>query len=237
VSSPEGSLRCAAIVACAGSAVRMGAGTDKLLLTLRDREVVAWTVQALDASSLLERLVVVASESNLERIAAILDGLPTRLPLELVVGGARRQDSVRIAMQHLAATDPPDLVLIHDGARPLVSEDLIRRSIEAATVYGAATCALPLRNACKETDGKGFVRRSIERAPLVSVQTPQAFRFDFLARAHQAGVEQGAVVDDDAELIERLGLPVRVVEGEYRNVKITTPDDLPVIEAHLASTR
>src|SRR5258708_6671677 len=99
----------------------MGAGVDKLLLRLRDREVVAWTVEALDQSPLLDSLLVVVSEANLDRIAEVLSGLPTRLPLELLVGGARRQDSVRIAVQHLAATRPPDLVLIHDGARPLVS--------------------------------------------------------------------------------------------------------------------
>src|SRR5947209_15322739 len=108
----------------------MGGDTDKLLMDLRGRELVAWTVSALDACPRLDHLVVVASEANLDRVAAVLDGLPTRLPLELVLGGARRQDSVRRALEHLAPAEP-EFVVIHDGARPLVSVDLLERCIDA----------------------------------------------------------------------------------------------------------
>jgi len=210
----------------------MGGDNDKLLWQLRDRPVVAWSVLALDSCPLVESITVVASEHNLEDLAAVLDQLPTSLPLELTLGGARRQDSVARAVEHMAAA-APEMVVVHDGARPLVSSDLLVRVIEAATEHGAATAALPLRNACKEIDEAGFVRRSIERASLVAIQTPQAFRFDVLRRAHEEGRRQGAVVDDDAELVERLGLPVKVVDGDYRNIKITTTHDLPVLEAHV----
>jgi len=211
----------------------MGSDGDKLLLALRDRPVVAWAALALDACPLLDRVVVVASEHNLEQIAAVFDQLETALPLDLVIGGARRQDSIARAVEHLSS-DAPEYVVIHDGARPLVSSELLGKVIEAAAEHGAATAGLPLKNACKEVDDQGFVRRSIERSTLVSVQTPQAFRFETLARAHALGREQGAVVDDDAELVERMGEPVKVVAGEYRNIKITTLDDLPLVEAHLA---
>jgi len=209
----------------------MGGENDKLLWRLRDRPVVAWSVLALDRCPLVESITVVASEHNLEEVASVLDDLPTSLPLELTLGGARRQDSVARAVEHMAAA-APELVVVHDGARPLVSSDLLVRVIEAAAEHGAATAGLPLMNACKEIDEASFVRRSIERASLVSIQTPQAFRFDVLRRAHAEGRLQGAVVDDDAELVERLGLPVKVVEGDQRNIKITTMHDLPVLEAH-----
>jgi 2-C-methyl-D-erythritol 4-phosphate cytidylyltransferase len=212
----------------------MGAAGDKLLLRLRDRPVVAWSVAALDACPEIEALVVVASEHNLEDIAEVVDHLSTRLPLDLVIGGARRQDSVERAVAELAKLSP-EIVLVHDGARPLVSTDLLGRVINAAREHGAASAGLPLKNACKEIDDSGFVTRSIERSSLVSIQTPQAFHYEVLARAHREGRAQGAVVDDDAELVERLGLPVKIVDGEYRNIKITTPEDIPVLEAHLAA--
>jgi 2-C-methyl-D-erythritol 4-phosphate cytidylyltransferase len=212
----------------------MGLQSDKLLLRLRDRPVVAWAVLALDGCRLVESITVVASEHNLEELARVLDELPTTLPLELVLGGPRRQDSVGRAVHHLAGVSP-ELVVVHDGARPLVSSELLCKVIEAGEEHGAATAALPLKNACKEVDDAGFVKRSVERSSLVSVQTPQAFRFDILRRAHEEGQRTGAVVDDDAELVERLGLPVKVVDGEYSNIKITTGDDLPLLEAHVTS--
>lgn len=211
----------------------MGLQSEKLLLRLRDRPVVAWAVLALDGCRLVESITVIASEHNLEELARVLDELPTTLPLELVLGGPRRQDSVARAVQHLAKA-APELVVVHDGARPLVSSELLCNVIEAGEEHGAATAALPLKNACKEVDDAGFIKRSIERSSLVSVQTPQAFRFDVLKRAHDEGRRTGAVVDDDAELVERLGLPVKVVEGEYRNIKITTVDDLALLEAHVS---
>jgi 2-C-methyl-D-erythritol 4-phosphate cytidylyltransferase len=212
----------------------MGVESDKLLLRLRDRPVVAWAVLALDGCRLVESITVIASEHNLEELARVLDELPTTLPLELVLGGPRRQDSVARAVQHLAKSSP-ELVVVHDGARPLVSSELLCNVIEAGEAHGAATAALPLKNACKEVDDAGFVKRSIERSALVSVQTPQAFRFDILRRAHEEGQRTGAVVDDDAELVERLGLPVKVVDGEYRNIKITTVEDLALLETHVST--
>ena len=213
----------------------MGGEGDKLLLELRGLPVVAWSIGALERSGAVDAVVVVASESNLERIAVVLEGLQTQVPVELVLGGVRRQDSIARAVEHLAA-NPPDMVMVHDGARPLVSPGLVRAVLESANQHGAATVGLPLKNATKVVDDQGFIKRSLERATLVSVQTPQAFRFDILARAHREGAAQGAVVDDDAELVERIGCPIKVVRGDYRNIKITTPDDVALAEVHLATT-
>lgn len=211
----------------------MGGDGDKLLLSLRDRPVVAWAIAALEQSGVVDSVTVVASEHNLDQIARLVQDTTTSLPIELVLGGARRQDSIGRAVDHLGRS-APELVLIHDGARPLVPAELVRAVLEAAREHGAATAGLPLKNACKEVDDAGFVRRSLERSTLISVQTPQAFRFEVLERAHREGRAQGAAVDDDAELVERIGVPVKVVPGDYRNIKITTPGDIATAEAHLA---
>jgi len=211
----------------------MRADVDKLLMPLRGRPVVAWSIAALERSGVVDSIVIVASEHNLEQLAAMIATVEFALPVDLVLGGPRRQDSVGSAVRYLEKS-ALELVLVHDGARPLVSPELVRAVLDAAREHGAATAALPLKNACKEIDGNGFVRRSLERAALVSVQTPQAFRYELLARAHREGLAQGAVVDDDAELVELLGEPVKVVPGDYRNLKITTPDDLAAAEANLA---
>ncbi|MFN2464452.1 MAG: 2-C-methyl-D-erythritol 4-phosphate cytidylyltransferase [Candidatus Dormibacteria bacterium] len=225
----------AAILACAGSGVRMGGNSDKLLLDLQGRPVMAWAISALERSEVVDSITVAASENNIEAIAELLQRLDCALPVELVLGGRRRQDSVAMALEHLAES-APDMVIVHDGARPLVSPGLVRTVLESATEHGAAIVGLPLKNATKEVDDRGFIRRSLERNTLVSVQTPQAFRFELLLRAHREGAAQGAVVDDDAELVERIGSPVKVVRGDYRNIKITTPDDIAVAEVHLATT-
>lgn len=214
----------------------MGSEGDKLLLDISGEPVVAWSLAALEKSGAVDTITVVASENNLERIAAIVQAAPVAIPVELVLGGARRQDSVARAVEHLAR-DAPELVVVHDGARPLATPSLFAAVIDAAREHGAATAGLPLKNACKEVDDRAFVRRSVDRASLVSIQTPQAFRYELLARAHGEGRAQGAVVDDDAELVERLGAPVKVVPGDYRNLKITTPDDIQAAEAHLAVAR
>jgi 2-C-methyl-D-erythritol 4-phosphate cytidylyltransferase len=225
----------AGILVCAGSGVRMGAPGDKLLLDLGGRTVLERSLDGMVAGGLADPIVVVASEGNLERVAALLQSRDATPALHLVLGGARRQDSVRAALEYLAEMAPPELVLVHDGARPLAGPELFRRVLEAAREHGAATASLPLRDACKETDGAGFVRRSLERSTLAAVQTPQAFAFQPLLRAHREGLAQSAVVDDDAELVERLGLPVRLVDGEEVNLKVTRPGDVEVLRALLGA--
>jgi 2-C-methyl-D-erythritol 4-phosphate cytidylyltransferase len=139
-------------------------------------------------------------------------------------------------MEHLRAA-PPEVVVVHDGARPVLTTESVNACVQAALEFGAATVAVPLKDSLKEGDGKGFVLRSVPRARLLAVQTPQAFRWDWLMRAHETAAVEGWTVDDDAELIEKQGLPVRVVAGDYRNLKITTNDDLAVAELHLTEAQ
>jgi 2-C-methyl-D-erythritol 4-phosphate cytidylyltransferase len=207
----------------------MGGGADKLLLQLEGRPVVAWSLLGVVASGSVERVLVMASAANREALRAATAGLGP-VPVEVVDGGDRRQDSVRLGLEHLAP-DPPVAVLVHDGARPLVDPALVRACAEAALAGGSVTSGVPLKDSVKEVDGAGMVVRSFRRASMFAIQTPQAFPFQVLHRAHLSG--GGIEVDDDAELVERLGEPVRLIGGEYRNLKLTTPDDVELAAAHL----
>jgi 2-C-methyl-D-erythritol 4-phosphate cytidylyltransferase len=152
------------------------------------------------------------------------------LSVTFVPGGERRQASVRRA---LAAAPASELVVIHDVARPLASPDLFRRVIDAARGDGAATAAVPARDTVRLVPN-GDGGRTLQRTQVRLVQTPQAFRREILERAHETAAAEGWQADDDAELVERLGLPVALVEGEERNLKITTRADLLVAEVLLS---
>jgi 2-C-methyl-D-erythritol 4-phosphate cytidylyltransferase len=142
-------------------------------------------------------------------------------------GGIRRQDSVRCGLESIG---PLDWVAVHDGGRPLVKPGMIARGLEAARETGAAVPVIPLADTVKEVGEDGAVLRTLERARLRAVQTPQVFRYDLLLRAHQEITEE---VTDDAAMVEMLGMRVMTYEGRRRNIKITTPEDFTVAEAWL----
>jgi 2-C-methyl-D-erythritol 4-phosphate cytidylyltransferase len=223
-------VRVHAVLAAAGQGVRMGAVGSKVLLAAGGQSILARAVEAFDHSPNADAIHVVAAEAHLEAIRHELAHRQWRKPIEVSVGGARRQDSVYLALQRLP---PCDFVIIHDAARPLVSQELIAGALEAALQTGAATVAVPLTDTCKQVGPDGLVQQTLPRARLQAAQTPQAFRYDWLIEAHAQGQAQGWIVDDDAELVERLGHPVRVVPGDPRNLKVATPADLLVLQAFL----
>jgi 2-C-methyl-D-erythritol 4-phosphate cytidylyltransferase len=218
---------CAVIVAAGGSR-RMG-GVDKLLARLAGRPVLAHSVVTFSEHPKVDTVVVVVSEANQVAIEALLEDVA---PLaRVVLGGARRRDSVRAG---LGALPRCEYVLVHDGARPLVTPELIDAALAGAREKDAAICALPVGDTVKQADNYGFSRRTIDREGLWLAQTPQAFRLELLLRAHAANHDDAT---DDAQLIELLGLPVRIVAGSTRNLKLTTPDDLVLAEALLVSAK
>lgn len=213
-----------AILVAAGSSQRMG-GIDKLLQPLDGRPLIAYSIAALYASNDIDRLVVVTSAVNQDAIGSIVRQLAP--DASVVLGGERRRDSVRAGLEALGEVD---YVLVHDAARPLLNEVMIESALRGAVEAGAALCAVPVTDTIKSTNGGDFVLETLERDHLRAAQTPQAFRRDILLRAHAANRDDAT---DDAVLVERLGLPVRLVPGSPRNIKVTTPDDLHVAEALL----
>jgi len=214
------------IIVAAGSSARM-AGGDKLFADLGGRPLLARALQPFQDSPLVHRIVLVLSAANLERRRALAEECGIDKLAAACEGGPRRQDSVRLGLEALG---PCEWVLVHDGARPLVTTELIERGLAAARETGAAVPAVPLADTVKLAAPDGTVERTLDRKGLWAAQTPQVFRYGLLLRAHR---EVSAEVTDDAAMLEALGLPVKLYEGSAANIKVTTPEDLRLAEALL----
>ncbi|HEY7467673.1 MAG TPA: 2-C-methyl-D-erythritol 4-phosphate cytidylyltransferase [Dehalococcoidia bacterium] len=222
----SGSSRAGAIIVAAGSSRRMR-GVDKLFAPLAGRPVLAHSVAAFVSHPSIGETVVVTSSANEEATRALVAELAPRA--RVVLGGARRRDSVRAGLEALADCE---YVVVHDAARPMVTAALIDAALEGAREVGAALCAVPITDTVKRSEPSGRVSSTVTRQGLWLAQTPQAFRTDLLLRAHRT-VELD--VTDDAALIELLGEPVKLVLGSTRNLKISQPEDLALARALLAA--
>jgi 2-C-methyl-D-erythritol 4-phosphate cytidylyltransferase len=219
-------IRTAAIVVAAGSGQRFG--EPKQFAYLRGKPVLEWTLETFEGHPEVDAIVLVLPDDR------SLKHYRLRYPkvFDCVPGGEKRQDSVWQGFRLLAAKEPPEIVLVHDGARPLVRKDLISRVIAVAGVDGAAVPILPVEETIKEAR-EGRVVRTVDRTFLARAQTPQGFRFEVLKKALEAARRDRFYGTDEAALAERLGLAVTTVAGDPRNIKITTPIDMNIAEALL----
>jgi 2-C-methyl-D-erythritol 4-phosphate cytidylyltransferase len=217
-----------AIVAAAGLGTRLGRGS-KALVELNGRTALARAVELCLALEEITRVVVVGPPARLEVAEREVAALGARKPVVVRPGGDTRQQSVRVGLKALEGCE---YVLVHDAARPMASAALVRRVIAAAIQTGAAFPGLPPRDAVKRVEG-GRLVESLDRSRLVLAQTPQGFRYALLERAHYEAADAGLVGDDDAQLVAAVGHDVAVVPGEPTNVKLTTPEDLELLEALL----
>jgi 2-C-methyl-D-erythritol 4-phosphate cytidylyltransferase len=227
-----------AVIPAAGIGSRLGGGVPKQYLLLAGMPVLARTLAAFETSAAIQAIVVVAPPGDESRCRALaVEPYGWRKVLAVVPGGAARQDSVARGLD--AAGADASIVVVHDAARPLVSGDLIGRVVRAAGVSGAALAALPVVDTLKRRIGTSDVITTVDRDGLWAAQTPQAFRVGLLREAVTRARADGFVGTDDASLVERLGVPVTLVEGEPDNFKITRPEDLARAEEILAmrSTR
>ena len=219
------------IFPAAGQGKRMQAGVNKVFLELAGKPILVHTLLKFSRCEAVDKLVVVVAPEEVLFIKRALRGVPGLKPYTVVAGGAERQFSVA---NGLKAMDPEtDLVLVHDAARPLVSPVTIACVIDEARRSGAAIAAVREKNTVKVVDSNGIVKKTPERAQLWEVQTPQGFKREIIEEAYQKAMQDGTMGTDDASLVERLGVPVKVVTSDYRNIKITTPEDLLVAEAFL----
>lgn len=218
-----------AIIPSAGMGRRMGS-RKKNYLPLLDRPVLAHTLKVFEECGLVDSVIPVVSAPDVEYCRVeIVERYGFKKVLKVIPGGAERQDSVACALKH---SDGYGIILVHDGARPLVTVRIIEDTIREALASGAAICAVPVKDTVKEALG-GKVSRTVPRETLVSVQTPQAFWSETLIEAFGKAREEGFSGTDESGLVERLGRPVTVVEGSYENIKITTEEDLAVAECIL----
>ena len=222
--------RCTALVAAAGSSSRMG-GVNKLLEPLDGVPVLARTLTALQLARQVDEIVVACREEDLLEISDLCHTYGITKCSKVIRGGESRVHSVLLAA--LEAAPEAELLAVQDGARPLVTPELIDQVISAAARCGAAAPAVPLKDTVKEVRDGGAVERTLDRSSLRAVQTPQVFDAQLLKAALQDALEQGAAVTDDCAAVERLGKVVFLVEGDEENLKITTPTDLVLAEAIL----
>jgi 2-C-methyl-D-erythritol 4-phosphate cytidylyltransferase len=218
--------RVSAIVVAAGAGVRMG-GIDKLFADVGGMPLLARTLAAFEDCPSVDQIILVASESNLDRCWKLVRSYGFKKVTELVPGGARRQDSVQQGLDRVK--DSP-WVLIHDGVRPFIDDAMVAAGLEAAREHGAAVAAVPVKDTIKVVNADHLVRNTPRRETLWAAQTPQVFRTDVIRAAYRDAFGD---ITDDAMLLERLGQPVKVYQGSYENIKITTPEDLDLAECIL----
>ena len=211
-------------VVAAGQSTRMR-GVDKQFATIAGRPLLARSLETFDCSPSVRSISVAASASKIETVQKMVGEYGFGKVVSVVEGGARRQDSVLNAVHDLGGVD---IVLIHDGARPFVDQPTIKRAVAAASEWGAAIAAVPVKDTIKVADGNLAVVDTPSRDLLWAAQTPQAFRLDILLRAHS---EISRDVTDDAAMVEAIGHPVKLFMGSYLNIKVTTPEDLLFAEA------
>lgn len=215
---------CGAVIVAAGSASRMG-GIDKVMAPLGGEPMILRTVRAFEDCEAVKEIVIVTREDLMGPIAELCSGF-TKIR-SVVQGGSSRQESVKLGL--LALSKEVRLAAVHDGARPLVSGELIDKVIRAAHSYGAAAPAIPVKDTIKVFEG-GFIAATPDRSTLRAVQTPQVMDRDLLLGALEKAEQEGTALTDDCSAVEHIGMRVRLVEGEERNLKVTTPLDLKIAE-------
>ena len=218
-----------AVLLAAGNSTRMGGSRSKVLEELGGRPALCRSLEVLDRCPLIGEICLVCREQDRADMLPLTSGLAT--PVRVVPGGAQRQDSVEQGVE--ALTGPWEYVAIHDGARPLVTDEVLAAVCRDAMAHGAATAAVPSKDTCKLADEAGFVAATPARDRLWAVQTPQAFSLALYREALGKARAAGQSYTDDCQLIEAAGGSVKLIMGDYRNIKLTTPEDLLAARAYL----
>jgi len=223
--------RTGVVIAAGGLGIRMPSRVPKQFLLLKGKQILQHTIQAFDSLRSVHEIVVVVPREYVTKVQRMTTRARFRKVSKVVAGGKERQDSVWNGLN--AFTSTPQIVLVHDAVRPCVQRNVINEVILQATHHRAAVVAERVKDTIKVEKPGGFSTETLDRAKLWAVQTPQGFHFELLFRAHKAAQRSGFVGTDDASLVERLGVPVRIVEGDHRNIKITRREDLQLAESWL----
>jgi 2-C-methyl-D-erythritol 4-phosphate cytidylyltransferase len=223
-------MKVTVIIAAAGAGRRMKADRPKQLLVIKDTPILVYTIRKFDRCGLVDRIVVAAPQESVDEIRKMVAGAGFSKPVSVVQGGARRQDSVATAMQHM---DPDTtIVAVHDAVRPFVSVEEIEATIRLAEKTGAALLAIPIVDTVKQIR-KDIIDSTLTREHLVLAQTPQVFRVEILREAYERAKKDEYYGTDESSLVERMDHPVSIVRGSERNIKITRPGDLALAGFYL----
>ena len=215
---------CGAVIVAAGTASRMG-GIDKVMAQLNGEPMIVHTVRTFQNCDAIREIIVVTRQDLIEPIMELCQSFDKLRAV--IMGGNSRQESVERGLS--ALSDSMKLVAVQDGARPLITWQVIDRTVRAANTYGAAAPAVPVKDTVKVVHG-GVVKETPDRSTLQAVQTPQVFDVDLLRGALQKAKDDCSAVTDDCSAVERIGMTVKIVEGDERNIKVTTPMDLKIAQ-------
>ena len=224
-------LRCTAIIMAAGKGKRMQTAVSKQFLPACGKEILAWTVDVFEKSPLVDTILLMASADGKEDVQHLWDNYGWKKVAAVLEGGKERQNSVANGLA--AVGEDTDIVLIHDGVRPFVTEEMIADSIAAAQAYGGAVIGVPAKDTIKVCSADGLAVETPDRSTLWQIQTPQTFQRSLIVDAYEKAEKDGFLGTDDASVAEFAGHQVKVVMGSYRNIKITTKEDLVIAEAFL----
>ena len=219
------------IVLAAGAGRRMGYSDNKVCMPLGQYTVLQWNIQHMKQWNGLQEVIVVVADQERSYIEEQVEAMQAPWTVKYAVGGVERQDSVASGLSQVS--EAADIVLVHDGARPLATNDLACRVIEGAKEYGAVVPAIPVVDTIKRVDDEGVVKETLVRSELYAMQTPQGFQKSVLLEAHAYAKEHGYQGTDDVSLVEFQGRPVHIVEGDRKNIKLTVPEDVTMAKKYL----
>ena len=218
-----------AIILAGGKGKRMGSAISKQFIDIKGKPIIYYTLKKFSENKKIDNIIVVLPEDEVKYFKEnILKKYELRIN-KIVIGGKERQDSVYNALKSLKNSST-DIVLIPDGARPFISERIINEGIKFAEIYGAAAPGVMPKDTIKVKNEKNFSVDTPNRANLVSIQTPQVFKFDEILECHEKIRYNGEMVTDDTMVVEKYGYSVYLYDGEYTNIKVTTPEDLILAE-------
>ena len=220
---------CTAVIVAAGSSQRMG--NDKIFAALGGIPVLVRTIRAFEEAELVDEIIVVTREEKLQMVADLIKKYELKKVSKVIQGGSTRVESCLAGVSE--ANHRAELIAIHDGARPLVSQAIIRNTVRAADEFYAAVPVVPSTDTLKVLDEKGVVVGTADRSTIYRVQTPQVFRADLIKGALTEAMKRGLPITDDCSAMELMGIKTHTVEGDEDNLKLTTPRDLVLAEAIL----
>ncbi|WIV13116.1 2-C-methyl-D-erythritol 4-phosphate cytidylyltransferase [Proteiniborus sp. MB09-C3] len=217
------------VIVAAGMGKRMNSNINKQYLLLKEKPILAYTIEKFDNNEYIDELIIVTREEEKEYcLNEVVKKYGFKKVANIVGGGAERQDSVYKGL--LAVKDLCNIIIIHDGVRPFIRDEDIINSVDGVIKYGACVMGTPVKDTIKTVSVEGDIINTPDRNTLWAIQTPQSFSYEIILKAYREAIEGKVTATDDSMLVEKLGYKVKVIEGSYSNIKITTPEDLKLAE-------
>jgi len=225
-------MHISAIIAAGGQGRRMNSSISKQFINIKGHPILYYTLNKFEKMDAINSIILVTGSGDIDYTRENIINRYRFKKIQIVSGGKERQDSVYNGLRKISPQT--DIVVIHDGVRPFVPVKIIENSIASAAKFKAVGVAVPVKDTIKVVDSNNIIQSTPDRNTLWAMQTPQTFNYDIIMRAYEKAMSEGFYGTDDTVLVERLGVPVKIIEGAYENIKITTPEDIILAEAFIS---